>query len=56
MKIGTLACKLFGHKFIEKVIRDDYNVDGEYFPNITFTYRFERSYCVRCGIKREEIK
>ena len=48
--IGTLRCKLFGHKFVflEKI----YNPERE----CRDTTLKKSDYCVRCGIKREELK
>lgn len=51
MKIGTLLCKLFGHKFVKEVIKDDYNFEDEYYPGMRFSRVFEYPFCVRCGLK-----
>lgn len=55
MKYGTLACWLFGHKFVEEIWKDG-------TPNIkkTTVYDGEKlwiskklDYCCRCGIERK---
>ena len=48
--IGTLRCKLFGHKFLtEKFGGYKAGTDIEtWWKEITF-------FCTRCGIKREEL-
>lgn len=48
MKIGTIWCWLFGHKFILKVKREEF-IDGVWMIKTTW-HRFD--YCVRCGIDK----
>ncbi len=47
MKIGTIMCWLFGHKFIQWR-RQVHNIFG-----CTREWKEVTNHCVRCGIKRE---
>lgn len=53
MKIGTLACRLFGHKFIGQ--KEELVKDNGILGIITQTHYQAIDYCIRCGIKREEL-
>lgn len=54
IKKGTLACRLFGHKFLEEKL--------EYHPyHSEIDYQlvgYQTDYCVRCGLqdKQKEIE
>lgn len=53
MKIGTLSCRLFGHKLIGT---SQWLEDGPSgLKTIVKTQLTPVDYCIRCGIKREEI-
>lgn len=61
--IGTLRCKLFGHKMYgQRVVYDPHylNMVEQGIATFRTSYDLHREgfptdYCVRCGIKREEI-
>lgn len=46
--IGTLRCKLFGHKLITRYETPE----DRHYGQITIA---RLNYCTRCGIKREEL-
>jgi len=47
MEIGTLRCKLFGHKFLGKEVF--------YRGNTRVVATEPINYCWRCGITKEEL-
>ena len=47
MKIGTLQCKLFGHKFVYNK-RIKWYKEGWQFPEY-FIKPIQTDFCVRCG-------
>lgn len=54
MKIGTLWCRLWGHKFLWKGTPPEDQKNLGYGEYITVIKKI--NYCVRCGITREELK
>jgi len=48
-KIGTLRCKLFGHKFSVWSITDEKLSDGRRKSHLK-----ELEFCLNCGIKYED--
>jgi len=53
MKIGTLHCKLFGHKFVLES-REYIGRDSLY--NKFYVKYIKTDFCIRCGIIKEELK
>jgi len=49
VKIGTLRCKLFGHKLVYS--HDTLNAEREIIARNTTKI----DYCIRCGITRKEL-
>lgn len=54
MKIGTIWCKLWGHKFLFKGYIPKDQINLAYGDRIKSTVKM--GFCVRCGITREELK
>lgn len=53
VRIGTLACWLFGHKFITQERRIDEKADGTYKLGVITIWDVQTDCCIRCGIDKD---